>query len=367
LSNEQSEIPNPTPDLQTAIAAFKNFINRIEENQSIVCLHDSDADGVTAGVIWEVAMKRLGFENVRRVLPTRERNAFVLSTREIIEKAAPDFLFVMDLGSQPQEILGKIPVCFVDHHRPGGALDKDVLISAYNWNPVPNTSLIIYDLCAALTDVSGLDWIAAIGAMSDLGERAPFELLQTAKKLYTAKHLKEATSLVNASRRAARYEPEIAAQALLKHDNPKDLVNSDAPEVERLREARAEVKHELDEAKKAAPKFSGNVALLRINSACQIHPLIAQIWRSRLPAKFIVICANEGYQPNRINFSARSHSSVNALEFLRSIELNVTEGSYAQGHDAATGGSLPPETWNKLLNKLGFPESVWAQNEQNQS
>jgi single-stranded-DNA-specific exonuclease len=49
---------------------------------------------------------------------------------------SPQFLFVMDLGSQPQEIVKDVPVCFIDHHRPGGALEKDTLISAYTWEPV---------------------------------------------------------------------------------------------------------------------------------------------------------------------------------------------------------------------------------------
>lgn len=360
MSTAVSQITNPTPDLQTAISAFKTYLSKIEKTARAVCLHDSDADGVTAGVVWELAMRRLGFESVQRILPTRERNAWGAETRPIIEQSKPDFLFVLDLGSQPQEVLGAVPVCFIDHHRPGGVLEKDVLISAYNWNPVPNTSLIVYDLFAAITEMDNLDWIAAIGVMSDLGERAPFELLADAKKTYTAKGLKEATSLINAARRAAHYEPETAAQALLKSQNPKDLVNSDLPEVQRLREAREEVKAELEEAKKQAPKFAGDVALLRINSPCQIHPLIAQIWRTRLPPKFIVICANSGFIPGRINFAARSHKSVNALDFLRSIHLEVKDGSYAQGHDQATGGSLPVETWNELLTKLGFSEDVFA-------
>ena len=365
MKDARENIPNPTTNLTEAVKAFSSFLGRLERSRQVVCLHDSDADGITAGVIWELAMKRLGFEQAARVLPTRERNAWADSTKVIVKKAAPDFLFVLDMGSQPEAIIENVPVCFVDHHRPGGVLSTDTLISAYLWDPVPNTSLIVYDLFAALTTMENLDWIAAIGIMSDLGERAPFALLGETKKKYTAKYLKEATALVNASRRSANYEPEIAAQALLKHHNPKELVNSDFAEVQRLYEYRAEVKAALDEAKKAAPKFAGNVALLRLNSPCQIHPLIAQIWRSRLPPKFIVIAANEGYLPGKVNFSARSHSSVNALEFLRSIKLEVRDGSYANGHDQATGGSLPPETWNELLEKLGFTAAEFAQAQPN--
>ena len=356
-----SEIADPTPSQKEAANALRHFIEKIDKTQRVVCLHDSDADGVTAGVVWQRAMERLGFINIKRLSATRERNAFAAETKTIVAAEQPDFLFVMDLGSQPQKIVENVPTCFIDHHRPGGALSEDTLISAYTWNPVPNTSLIVYDLFSALTDLSQYDWIAAIGTISDLGEKAPFELLATTRQKYTAKWLKEAVSLVNAARRASVYEPETAANALLTSANPKDLVGSDSPQVERLREAKREVNTELNEARKAAPVFAGNVALIRMNSSCQIHPLIAQSWRTRLP-KYIVIAANEGFMPGKVNFAARnSADGVSVLDFLRSFKLeNVGTGSYGQGHDHASGGVLPFAAWNELLEKMGFPDSVFA-------
>jgi len=234
-----------------------------------------------------------------------------------------------------------------------------VLISGYTWQPIPNTSLMVYELCRAMADVDDLEWIAAVGTFSDLGERAPFEIVERAKGRYTAKWLKEATALVNASRRSSLYDPEAAARALLAHDSPRALVESTSEDVKGLRRAREEVKSAMNEAKRAAPTFSNNVALIRINTPCQIHPLIAQIWRTRLP-KYIVIAANEGYLPGRVNFSARSGEEISVLDFLRSIELDAGEGSYGHGHDQASGGSLPVGSWNELLAKLEFPESVWA-------
>ena len=356
-----SEIADPTPSPQAAEKALRQFICKIDQTKRVVCLHDSDADGVTAGVVWQHAMRQLGFSNLKRISATRERNAFAPETKEIVAAENPDFLFVLDLGSQPQKIVENAVTCFIDHHRPGGALSEDTLISAYTWNPVPNTSLIVYDLFSVLTDISQYDWIAAIGTISDLGEKAPFELLIATRQKYTAKWLKEAVSLVNAARRAAVYEPETAAQALLNFSNPKDLVNSDSAGIKRLREAKREVNAELNEARKAAPVFAGNVALIRMNSLCQIHPLIAQSWRTRLP-KYIVIAANEGFMPDKVNFAARtSADGVSVLDFLRSFKLaNVGTGSYGQGHDQASGGVLPVAAWNELLEKMGFPESTFA-------
>jgi single-stranded DNA-specific DHH superfamily exonuclease len=341
-----------TEDAAAARAAFITFIESLDRARRVIVLHDFDADGVTAGVVLQRALERAGFTDVERVIPTRERDAWAEVNRALLATDDLGALFVLDLGSR-DEALANAPTCIIDHHRPDGVPPNATLISAYTWDPIPNTSLLVYDLCAAIADVRDLDWIAAIGALSDLGERAPFALLAEVRERYSIKDLKEATALVNAARRASEYRPEVAARALLEHASARELVASQSEDVAWLRAARAEVQREMAEAKKAAPKFANNVALVRIRSRCQVHPVIAQIWRTRLP-KYIVIVANDGYLPGRVNFSMRTSSQVNLLDFLRAIDLGEGEGSYAHGHDQATGGSLPLERWEQLLAKLNF-------------
>ncbi len=340
-----------------ARAHFRAFIEKRDPRERVVILHDSDADGVTAGVVLQLALTRYGFSNVMRLAPDRERNAWTKGNRARVRGHDPQILFVLDLGSRNEPVLEGVPTCFIDHHRPEGVPEDGTLISAYEWRPVPNTSLIVYELCREIANVDDLEWIACLGTLSDLGERAEFEIIARAKKRYKAKWLKEATTLVNAARRATRYDPECAARALLAHTSPQSLVESESNDVKALHKARQEVKVAMDEAKKAAPVFSERVALIRINTPCQIHPLIAQIWRTRLP-KYIVIAANEGYLSERINFSARSPDAVNLLDFFGAIELSDGEGTFGHGHDQASGGSLPIARWNELLAKLGFPASV---------
>ncbi|HEX8617005.1 MAG TPA: DHH family phosphoesterase [Thermoanaerobaculia bacterium] len=346
-----------TPDFSSAQRAFAEFVDATPLDARVLVFHDSDADGVTAGVVLQRALERRGFTNVARCAPTRERDAWSAANRELIAAHKAEALFVLDLGSRDEPLLEDARCCLIDHHHPDGVPPNALLITAYAWDPIPNTSLIVYDLCASLVDVEDLDWVAAIGVLSDLGERAAFPLLARVKKKYAMSDLKEATTLVNAARRASEYQPETAARALLAHATARDFVRSPSAEVEALRAAREEVKVAMAEAKKAAPKFAGNVALIRVHSRCQVHPVIAQIWRTRLP-KYIVIVANDGYLPGRVNFSARSASGINLLEFLRSFDLGEGEGSYARGHDQATGGSLPLERWKLLLEKIGF--AVWA-------
>ena len=353
--------PDPTPTPEAARAAFAAFLAPLPHTARLAALHDSDADGVSAGVLWQRGLERLGFSQLTRLLPGRERSAWSAASRELVREAAPDRLFVLDLGSQPEPILPNVPTCFLDHHRPGpGVPPGDTLVSAYAWDPIPTTSLLVWDVLAGQTDMADLDWIAALGLLGDLGDAAPFPLLAEAKKRHTARYLKEAVALINAARRASQHNPEAAVRALLAHADPKSLVLSPSADVQALRDARAEVKAALEDAKKAAPVFSGPVALIRASSPCQIHPLVAQIWRTRLP-KFIVLAANDAYLPGRVNFSARAAKGVNVLEFLRSVPLPPGDGNFGQGHDQASGGSLPVARWNALLAALGFTPDVFAQ------
>lgn len=352
---------NPTPNLEAARAAFEKFLLAIPKTARVVAMHDCDADGIAAGVLWQRGLERLGFSNIARVIPDRERNAWTLVNRARAASTAPEYFFLLDLGSQSRRVVENAPHCLIDHHQPEGAPDGDILISAYRWNPIPNTSWLLWDLLQPLINIDDLDWVSVIGTLSDLGEKAPFDLINTAKKKYTAKYLKEATTLVNAPRRASHYHPEAAATALLNHENPKDFVLSNSSEVLELKTAREEVKAALQEAKKAAPVFSKMhpVALVRVSTPCQVHPLIAQIWRTRLP-KYIVIAANDQYLPGRVNFSARASTQFNVLEFLRGFQISDGEGSFGHGHDQASGGSLPVARWNELIQAMGFSREVEA-------
>jgi single-stranded-DNA-specific exonuclease len=340
-----------TPD--EVRAAFASFLDATPRDAPVLVFHDFDADGITAAIVLQRTLERLGFTNVERLATMRERDAWSEANRARIAAARPHTLFLLDLGSRDEPLLDGARCCLIDHHRPDGVPPGALLLTAYAWDPIPNTSLLVYDLCAPLADVGDLDWIAAIGALSDVGERAPFPLLASVRKRYAMSDLKEATALVNAARRAADDRPETAARALLAHASPRELVRSGSSDVAALRAARAEVQGAMAEAKKAAPQFSGDVALIRVRSRCQVHPVIAQIWRTRLP-KYVVLVANDGYLPGRVNFSARSAPGVDLIAFLRA------HGVDARGHDQATGGSVTLDEWEALLARLGFASSRLA-------
>lgn len=351
------ELSDEWSELADARLSFARFVEAIAHDARVVVLHDSDADGVSAAAVLVATLERLGFSTVLPVAPGRERDAWSPPNIERVAAARPDALFVLDLGSR-EEPLADVPTCLIDHHRPNGVPPGATLISGYSWRPViPNTSLIVWELCRTMASIDDLDWTAAIGVLSDLGEKAPVRLLERVKERYRMSALKELTTIVNAARRASSYEPELALGLLRSTRDPAELLKRGSAALMHLQRSRKEVQLELAIAKKAAPVFSGRVALVRVSSPCQVHPVIAQIWRTRLP-KYIVIVANDAYLPGRVNFSMRASGDTNLLDFLGGFDLGEGEGSYGRGHDQATGGSVSYEQWNRLLDLLNFPQEL---------
>ncbi len=92
--------------------------------------------------VLQLALSRAGFDKVKLVTPDRQRNAWTPANRERVIAAAPDSLFILDLGSQSEPVIGGVLTCFIDRYRPEGVPPGATLISAYPWKPIPNTSLL---------------------------------------------------------------------------------------------------------------------------------------------------------------------------------------------------------------------------------
>lgn len=351
--------------LQTALPpaqeATRAFLNSLDPARRVVVFCHFDADGLSAGALFGRTLPRLGFRDVRVVPSGRGESAFSDAARARLGALGPQGLIVTDLGVNGRGVLPDVPTLYVDHHQPDGVPTGNVtVVSGYTWDPIPASAWLAYELLAPLADIGDLAWIGAVGTLGDLGDSAPWDALPEIKKRHTAKWLREAVALVNAARRASAFDIGTPLNLLLSAAGPKELATDDAHGADRLRAYRAEVSAELAAARRAAPKFSatGPYALLRLHSGAQIHPLIAQQWRGRLPGH-AVIAANTGYLPDTVAFSMRTaRTDLNLPAILQGIEVGDVGGSYGHGHDQASGGQLPPGAFNQVLEALGFDESV---------
>jgi single-stranded-DNA-specific exonuclease len=356
----------PTP-LATALvdarARFATFLARVPPTAHVVVFCHYDADGLAAGALFGRALPRLGYGHVDVVPALRGESAFSHEARTRLHALAPGGLIVTDLGVHAHGVLPGVPTCYVDHHRPSGEPTGATVVSGYGWDPIPASAWLAYELLRAVTDVGDLAWLAAAGTISDLGDQAPWDDLAAIRKRYTAKWLKEAVVLVNAARRAGAFDVATPLRMLMEVDGPRAVSEDVALGADRLQAYRAEVNAALAVARREAPRFSatGPYALLWMHSPCQIHPLIAQQWRGRLP-KHAVIAANTGYVADGIAFSMRtSRADVSLPVLLQSIDLGALGdygGRFGHGHDQASGGHLPADAFAALLAQLGFTPDV---------
>ncbi|HVL81935.1 MAG TPA: DHH family phosphoesterase [Actinomycetota bacterium] len=287
----------------------------------------TDADGLSAGAL---ALRSRGGSASDAVLLNRGETPF----------AGTDLprgpLAVLDWGMRPDGPSGLI----VDHHVPEAEpRDDQVLVSGFGERPEVSTSVLLARIVPEAPR-----WVAAVGAFGDLGSVA-FSLPELDR--VPPGPIRRLTPLINAPRRLPDGPVREALALLVEHPDPGSALRD--PRIEALREAKEEWSTAYKQALRTAPEVRGDLAVVRLASPYQIHPLVAQAWRRRLAPR-VVLVSNEGYLPGKVNFAVRGGSG-DLRELLRRA-LPDEGGEFAHGHPSATGGSLHPETFERLLEEL---------------
>ncbi|RKU41319.1 hypothetical protein DL546_004540 [Coniochaeta pulveracea] len=372
--NEEGEVVWPAPIAQ--IEKARDFINEcVSAQERTLIVPDKDADGLTSGSILQRTLVLLGLDPslVSVHLLQRAGNIHEGPEREKMASLKPSYIFVLDQGSRKSPPVIDLPhkALVIDHHY---ALDDDfpegsTHVTACNSPPIATSSLLTYLICLELHEDVGpmCDWLCIMGTHGDLGNtlkwQPPFPDMTAAFKKYTKKAINEAVSLVNAPRRTASYSVKDAWDALASANSPAELLQN-----RQLLAARAEVNAEVERCTHTAPSFSsdGKIAVFRISSPAQIHPVIATRWSGHLQsAKLeVVLVANEGYLPGMVNFScrvprcARARSPpVNIIEVLKGVAERAADPtlrerlgeSFARGHKEASGGIVPKKEFEELM------------------
>ncbi|KAI0831003.1 DHH phosphoesterase [Hypoxylon sp. FL0890] len=376
IRDESGDIIWPAPKAQ--IERARNFILDASAKKKTLIIPDKDADGLTSGAILQKTLVLLGLEPhlISAHLLQKGSNIHEESERAAMAAHKPEYVFVLDQGSRkgPPVVGDPHKALIIDHH---WALEDDFPegsdhVTACHSPPVATSSLLTYYICNALHDKvhERCDWLCVMGTHGDLGNtlkwEPPFPDMKATFKTYTKKALNDAVSLINAPRRTAAYDVPAAWAALTAADSPSELLKN-----RNLLAARAEVNAEVERCTHTAPKFSGDarIAVFRISSAAQVHPVIATRWAGHLQSSKleVILVANEGYLPGMVNFSCRIPRSararnppVNIIEVLKGIAAKAPNPtlrerlgeSFARGHKEASGGIVPKAEFEEFMDVL---------------
>ena len=371
----------PAPKEQLSFA--KSFITEAAESgKRVMIIPDKDTDGLTSGVILYRSLELLGLSNDLIDVHLIKKGNAVSSDEEraLITEKKPDYIFVLDQGSRGCAPLSQEShkAVVIDHHYAleGDHPENATLITACNSPPVATSSLLTYTICSELHPevAEKCDWLCIMGTHGDLGNtlkwEPPFPDMKEPLKRYTKKAINDAVGAINAPRRTAQYDVISAWQALLNAKEPSEIMRN-----KRLNEARLEIADEVERVTHTAPKFSydAKIAVFRITSAAQVHPIIATRWAGHLqsPRLEIVLVANDGYLPGQVNFSCRiprcaraRETPVNIIESLKAIAASSPTGdlverlgeSFARGHKEASGGIVGIAEFEELMTLMRVGE-----------
>jgi single-stranded DNA-specific DHH superfamily exonuclease len=344
-----------TGDVRSAARkAMEDALGAFEQSGAVIVLCHFDADGLSSAAILVRALRQAG-RAAEPLVIGKTGSPWEADTRNRLAALKPAGLIVVDLGTRTEPVLPGCPTLVIDHHVPTGEPQDAVTISGNGLEPEPTSALLTWWAAWALGDQSDLLWLAAIGLIGDMADELGFSELTEAQARWGKTALRDATSLINAPRRTVLADAGPALRLLLSADGPKRVTKGDDADAMALHAAKAEVRAAMDEGKRIPPLVAGDVALIRLNSPCQIHPLIAQQRRGRLKDK-IVIAANRGYRAGWVHFAARSASGRNLINFLAEHRPAGADGRYGNGHAQATGGALPIGDWNEFIADLGLPQ-----------
>jgi hypothetical protein len=352
-----------------------NFCSATSISRTLL-VPDKDADGLTSGAILRRTLILLGHEPGLILTHFVEKGANIHqdAEREAMLSKEPKHIIVLDQGTRrsPAVIDGPHKALIIDHHHAADELDfpeGSQHVTACDSPPVATSSLLTYLICRELhPDVEAqCAWLAVIGTHGDLGTtlkwESPFPDMKAVFKQHTKKAINDAVSLLNAPRRTAAYNVSAAWDALVVANSPAELLKNPA-----LLRARAEVNAEVERCTHTPPSFSadGRIAVMRITSAAQVHPVIATRWAGHLASSKleVVLVANDGYLPGLVNFSCRiarcaraRNEPVNIIKTLEDVVATAQDSSlrarlgqsFARGHKEASGGIVPREEFEEFL------------------
>ncbi|KAF1353561.1 DHH family protein [Delphinella strobiligena] len=393
VRDENGVVVWPAPDSQIEQARAM-ILDCAKAQKRTLIVPDKDADGLSSGVILRRTLELLGLspDLITVHLISKGTNVHSEIEREQMKAVSPAFIFVLDQGSRRSEPLidGPHKGLVIDHHYAASAADFPKgadFVTACNSPPVATSSLLTYEICKSLHPgvAEHCAWLCVTGTHGDLGNtlkwEPPFPDMKATFKQYTKKTLNEVVSYINAPRRTATYDVSSAWDALVSAQHPSEVLTHP-----RLLAARQEVNAEVERCTHAAPKFSadGKVAVFRISSEAQVHPVIATRWAGHLQSKAleIVLVANEGYLPGKINFSCRiarcargRDVPVSIIESLKAYAMTAPEteedvngsetslleklgDNFARGHAQASGGIVDVAEFEELMRLMRVGEKA---------
>ncbi len=363
-----------------AEAALQRIDRAVVAGERIAIWGDYDADGMTAIVVWVIALRRLGADPIRYV-PSRLAEGYGLSAAGLHDLAGRGVRLVVTcdcgVGNVAEVELARslgIDVVITDHHLPPTVLPRAVAVvdphrpdCAYP-DPDLTGAGLSYKLAAALLSGRGVptDGLAAIAAIGTVADMAPMtgesraivrlgldELSRTSRAGLRALLARSCEApgqptardlafgvvpRINAAGRIADVE---LAMSLLLEEDPTNAERL-AEELEGVHQRRREMTTvAIEAARLAAAASPGDVPLIVRDDAWA--PGLLGLVAGRLCDELARPVAAVALVGTELRGSVRAPVDFHVAAALEAVSIHLTKRG---GHAAAGGFSLAPASWS---------------------
>ncbi len=180
---------------------FKSFIDTITEESNVAIIHDTDMDGMSAGVLAKKGLEKLN-KKVALCFPKEHGGREVTPTMlEALEKNNITHIVCVDLALENYtgaHQLKKYTVLVLDHHPTIEPYEESFTIIKPEdiQDKVKNfqycAAHLTYTLFSTVTDMSNWDWLAATGIISDMTYMHHTDFLRAFAKKYNMHYHEDA-------------------------------------------------------------------------------------------------------------------------------------------------------------------------------
>lgn len=347
---------------ESLIENFKEYINNLEGRIAVIC--HKDVDGICSAAIFSSALRKIKKKEVIMFKSYNYDKIFQDNLiKEIISKDIKRVIFLdMDLEkhiNSIKKIQDFAQILIVDHHPseisfslPSVLIITSQMLKKNSYYP---TSLLIYDLFCKIENISELDWIAAIGIISDNCYEHNSVFVNSVIKKYRFSEEKNIwdTTLGKAAKKIYYSLVYDKTNDILCYNT---LLNSKS--IENLSKLdkfyniiEKEVSFYLDFRNSEFELYPElNLAFMKIIPKHDISSIIANILSKEKPNRTLIVITDTADKLVKISLR-RQDCKIAMNELVKKATENLKEGS-GGGHIASAGGYIRREDIQKFKNNV---------------
>ncbi len=342
------------------------FLKNITKQDKVAVVHHTDPDGVTSGVLMCKLVERLRGRPVDlRHNQPGVVHGFSNETLQLLQKEKINKVITTDLTSEEnyenwKDIEEFAEILIVDHHPTRyEETDRTTIIKPqlFTKSVLPSkycAAKLVYDLGSRVIDLTDLDWIAAIGVITDITTdcwetflKEVFEKYHFVKgKTWFDSVLGKAGSTMSS---AECYDEKLIYKIfgiVYRAKTPGDIINSELQQYQKI--ITQEINYWISNLKEKS-ETDNDTIYYEINPKYHVKSSISTILGIENPNKTIFVITKEN--DKALISARRSDYKKDMGAILRKATENIPNAT-AGGHIPAAGATIPLEHYAGFKKKL---------------